>query len=163
MLRKKNNSRRSAAVGFSLVELLIVLAIIMIIAAISIPSLLGAKKSAFEAAAVSFLRQVQTRQVAYANTNDKFADRFSDLGLDQNSAGSGSCKGSQGNKGKGGGKCDVLVSQGYIFTLDAGGDEWDCIAEPIRDRSTGRYFFINETGVIRYKHGKRAKKKDPAI
>lgn len=159
MLRKRNNSRWSVAAGFSLVELLIVMAIIMIIAAISIPSLLSAKKSAFEAAAVSFLRQVQTRQVSYINTNDKFADLFSDLGLTQGTAGTGSCKG-----GKGGGNCDVLVNQGYIFTLDTkGDDEWDCIAEPIRDRSTGRYFFIDETGIIRYKHGKKAKKDDPVI
>ncbi len=159
MLRQRNNSRRSPAAGFSLVELLIVMAIIMIIASISIPSLLGAKKSAYEAAAVQFLRQVQTRQVSYTNTNNKFADLFSDLGLDQNSAGTGSCKG-----GGGGGNCDVLVSQGYIFTLDTKGDDkWNCNAEPIRDRGTGRYFFIDETGVIRYKHGKHAKKNDPAI
>ena len=163
MLRQRNNPRRPAAAGFSLIELLIVLAIILIIASISIPYLLAAKKSAYEAAAVSFLRQVQSRQVSHLNRDKQYASEFGELGLTQGAAGTGSCKGNQGKKGKGEGKCDVLVSQGYIFTLDAGGDEWDCNAEPIRDRDTSRYFFIDESGVIRYNHGKRAKKKDPAI
>ena len=52
--------------GFSLIELLIVVAIILIIAAIAIPNLLRSRISANEASAVSSLRQINTAQTAYS-------------------------------------------------------------------------------------------------
>ncbi|HZR65928.1 MAG TPA: prepilin-type N-terminal cleavage/methylation domain-containing protein [Terriglobales bacterium] len=52
--------------GFSLIELLIVVAIILIIAAVAIPSLLRAKIAANESAAASSVRQISTAQIAYA-------------------------------------------------------------------------------------------------
>jgi type IV pilus assembly protein PilA len=51
--------------GFSLIELLIVVAIILIIAAIAIPNLLRSKQSANEGAAVSVLRNVHNSQAVY--------------------------------------------------------------------------------------------------
>lgn len=51
--------------GFSLIELLIVVAIILIIAAIAIPNLLRARIAANESSAVSSLRTVNTAQVTY--------------------------------------------------------------------------------------------------
>lgn len=52
--------------GFSLIELLIVVAIILIIAAIAIPSLLQAKIAANEASAASSLRTIKTAEFAYS-------------------------------------------------------------------------------------------------
>ena len=54
--------------GFSLIELLIVVAIIMIIAAIAIPDLLKSKQAANEASAVGSLRTINTAEVTYAST-----------------------------------------------------------------------------------------------
>ena len=51
--------------GFSLIELLIVVAIILIIAAIAIPNLLRARIAANESSAVSSVRTINTSQVAY--------------------------------------------------------------------------------------------------
>lgn len=51
--------------GFSLIELLIVVAIILIIAAIAIPNLLRARISANEAAAVSSVRSITTAELIY--------------------------------------------------------------------------------------------------
>jgi type IV pilus assembly protein PilA len=51
--------------GFSLIELLIVVAIILVIAAIAIPSLLQAKISANEASAVGSVRTMTTAEAAY--------------------------------------------------------------------------------------------------
>ena len=53
--------------GFSLIELLIVVAIILIIAAIAIPNLLRARIAANESAAASQLRTLNTAQVSYAS------------------------------------------------------------------------------------------------
>lgn len=54
--------------GFSLIELLIVVAIILIIAAIAIPNLLRAKIAANEASAVSAIRTITTAETTYAST-----------------------------------------------------------------------------------------------
>ncbi|HEV2287636.1 MAG TPA: prepilin-type N-terminal cleavage/methylation domain-containing protein [Candidatus Acidoferrales bacterium] len=66
--------------GFSLIELLIVVAIILIIAAIAIPNLLRSKMAANEAAAVGALRTIITAQVTYYSTyNTGYATTFQAL------------------------------------------------------------------------------------
>jgi type IV pilus assembly protein PilA len=54
--------------GFSLIELLIVVAIILIIAAIAIPNLLRSRMSANEASAVNSLRSINTAEVTFYST-----------------------------------------------------------------------------------------------
>ncbi len=54
--------------GFSLIELLIVVAIILIIAAIAIPNLLRSRMAANESSAVGSLRTINTSEVTYAST-----------------------------------------------------------------------------------------------
>jgi len=58
--------------GFSLLELLIVVAIILIIATIAIPSLLRSRQAANESAAVGNLRNLNTAQVSYSSTNGTY-------------------------------------------------------------------------------------------
>ena len=52
--------------GFSLIELLIVVAIILIIAAIAIPNLLRARMQANEASAVSSIHAINTAEISYS-------------------------------------------------------------------------------------------------
>ena len=72
---------RNKQKGFSLIELLIVVAIILIIAAIAIPNLIRSKMAANEASAVASLRTYNTSIVAYQTTyaTDPTVD-FSQLG-----------------------------------------------------------------------------------
>lgn len=67
--------------GFSLIELLIVVAIILIIAAIAIPNLLRSRMAANEASAVGSLRTINTSEVTYASTyNVGFSADLASLG-----------------------------------------------------------------------------------
>jgi len=54
--------------GFSLIELLIVVAIILVIAAIAVPSLLRSRIAANEASAVYSIRTINTAQITYQST-----------------------------------------------------------------------------------------------
>ncbi len=60
--------RLKSSRGFSLIELLIVVAIILIIAAIAIPNLLNARMAANEAAAAQTIRTITTASMAYSST-----------------------------------------------------------------------------------------------
>src|SRR5438552_16999238 len=68
--------------GFSLIELLIVVAIILIIAAIAIPNLIKSKMAANEASAVGSLRTLTTGEIAYASACPAigFTNTLADLG-----------------------------------------------------------------------------------
>ena len=68
--------------GFSLIELLIVVAIILIIAAIAIPNLLRARMQANQSAAVATLRNINNSEATYivAYSSQGYADNFIKLG-----------------------------------------------------------------------------------
>ena len=67
--------------GFSLIELLIVVAIILIIAAIAIPNLLRARIAANESSAVGSVRTIVTAEVTYSSTwGTGFAATIANLG-----------------------------------------------------------------------------------
>jgi len=68
--------------GFSLIELLIVIAIILIIAAIAIPNFLRAKMSAHEASAVASIHAISTAEITYSSANPLigFSAALADLG-----------------------------------------------------------------------------------
>ena len=59
---------RQEEIGFSLIDLLIVIAIILIIAAIAIPNLLSARMSANESSAVGSLRAINAAEIAYSTS-----------------------------------------------------------------------------------------------
>lgn len=65
--------------GFSLIELLIVVAIIAIIAAIAVPSMLTARMAANEASAIQACRTIGSAEMAYASVNNQFFEN--DLSL----------------------------------------------------------------------------------
>ena len=67
--------------GFSLIELLIVVAIILIIAAIAIPNLLRSKIAANESSAVGSVRTIGTAEVTYSSSwGSGFAVDLASLG-----------------------------------------------------------------------------------
>lgn len=74
--------RRRAALGFTLLELMIVIAVIAILAAIVIPNLLAARMRANETAAISILRTISTAQAQFQKSGraDEDADGMGEYG-----------------------------------------------------------------------------------
>src|SRR5271170_3366783 len=71
---------RNKQKGFSLIELLIVVAIILIIAAIAIPNLLRSKMAANEASAVGTMRTINTASVSFSTTYGNYPVALTNLG-----------------------------------------------------------------------------------
>jgi type IV pilus assembly protein PilA len=157
--------------GFSLIELLIVVAIILIIAAIAIPNLLRSRIAANEASAVGSMRTINTAEVTYASTYPAtgFAGSLAALG------GSGTSSSSSNallldsvlgcSSGTGTTPC---AKSGYNFTLAASGSNpatfYTANAAPVSYDQTGkRYFYTDASGVIRYNTASAASSSDSAL
>lgn len=162
--------RRRSQRGLSLVEFTIAVTIIMIIAAISIPNLLKARQSAYEASAAGFLHTVQTEQIAYRATHGNYASSFSQLpGVaaltsGTTSTGTSGISSSGGQVvitdsdgltgGAGGGPSSTIIRQSYIFTMNKSSQEqWHVFATPILDREGGLYFSTDESGTMKSQKG----------
>ncbi|MBU1085965.1 MAG: prepilin-type N-terminal cleavage/methylation domain-containing protein [Candidatus Omnitrophica bacterium] len=133
--------------GFSLVEIMIVIAIIALLAAISIPNMLRTKLNANEQAAQTTLKEISKACESYRITQPvvTYPSVIADL-TDLN------------DQYIDASVFDLNGRRGYLFTFTAGPaaavegviQTFDCAARPITANVTGnRWFVIDETGVLR--------------
>jgi len=153
--------------GFSLIELLIVVAIILIIAAIAIPNLIRSRMSANEASAVGSIRTINTAEIAYSTT-------YPSVGFTALNALGGTAPCTSATSA---GAClidDVLssgttsVKSGYDFTVAGFSGNPTVVyatnAGPQAPGQTGqRYFYSDQSGVIRYNTTAAATASDAAL
>ena len=130
--------------GFTLIELMIVIAIIAIIAAIAIPNLLHARKSANETAAVGALKTITTSQSVFRE-GDKEQDGNLDYGMLTELSNVTLIDSVLGKGSK----------QGYFFSCSYAYSTsdflWFALANPQVPTSSGdRYFETSAAGVIYY-------------
>ena len=141
--------------GFSLIELLIVVAIILIIAAIAIPNLMRARMSANESSAVGSVRSINTAEISYNAA-------YSDLGFTTTLAQLGGAAGAACVPGTAtgcfiDGSLSSGTKSGYVFTMALGTagvgtplNDYSVSAKPaVVNQSGTRYFCSFEDAVVR--------------
>ena len=129
------NRRKS---GFSLIELLIVIAIILIIVTIAVPKLNNARMNASETAAIGALRAVHEAEVQYYSTYGRYATTLTELGPPTSGAPSPAAADllqedmASGTKG------------GYKFVITATPTGYKINANPVAFGSSGRRTFFSD-------------------
>ncbi len=122
--------------GFTLVEIIIVVAIIVLLAAIAIPNLLRARLNANEASAIAALKTLSSAMETYFVSQRKYPSDLTYL-VGATPPYIDSVLGS-GNK------------SGYWFNLSGGGNTYNVTATPLSPNVSGiRTFFLDPSGVIR--------------
>jgi type IV pilus assembly protein PilA len=167
--RRKEKTKRTIGrrvqEGFSLIELLIVVAIILVLSAIAIPNLIKSKMAANEASAVNTIRTFTSANVTYASLCPTvgYPATLADLG-----PGAGTCTG-------GANIVDPVlgvvlpVKAGFAFTYattaaSGTNDAYTLNADPSASGMSGqRHFFCDGTGVIRYNLAATATVASPAL
>jgi prepilin-type N-terminal cleavage/methylation domain-containing protein len=140
-MTRRSISRRQA--GFSLMELLIVVAILLIIGAIAIPRLTSARMQAQEMAAVRQIDTIHTAQTQYMSQFGRFATSLLELGPPTSGqAGQSGADLIPGDLAQG-------VKTGYKFAMEGTQEGYFITAVPVTFNSTGRRTFFSDQTLVK--------------
>lgn len=138
-------------VGLTLIELLIVVAILGVLAAIAVPQYLEMLKRAQETAAIAYMKSWTVAQEYYKDKYGWYADADDQLVKEKLIPVTLAKDGSRA---------------GYNYSIDSAAKAktgWWGKGWPVKANSRSRYFYIDQTGTLRYEIGKQASATSPSL
>jgi type IV pilus assembly protein PilA len=152
-----SNACRSGK-GFSLVELMVVLTILLVLAAIAAANFSRSREAASEAAAVSSMRTIAVSEIGYHSTYGGYAPTLDALGPPKPGMSADASRADL---------IDGALASGYrngyrfsYASTDQNGDglldRYEVNADPERRPASRPHFYMDESGIIRVEMGQRA-------
>lgn len=141
--------------GFTLIEMMIVVAIIAVISAITIPTMIRSRIHSNEASTIWNLRAICTAQVSYHSANNIYGNFDSLVNSSPNSM----------TRYLDESWYEGCIRQGYVYSMpQITNVQFVCYASPQTVGYSGnRYFRIDHTGIIRYNENQLPSNNDPVI
>jgi len=128
--------------GFTLIEMMLAVAVIAILLAIAVPNLMRNRLQANESSAIEHLRVIASAEVSYNAAHQSFGT-LANLADESVGPGTGFLS-SEWTEG--------FQKAGYTFTMPLATDSnFICFADPIAQNVTGRRFFrVDASGIVRF-------------
>ena len=127
--------------GFTLLELMIVVAVIALIAAMAIPNLRSSLIGSREAAAIGSMRTISTAVEQYRIRLGEYPEDLAELAVENPNLIDSELASGERN--------------GYMYELESFPGGFSCNADP-QTAPESRFFYVDETGVIRQSEGESA-------
>lgn len=137
--------------GFSLVEVMVVIAIILILMSIGVPNFLRSRTTALEGMAVGGLRSINNACQLFLNNNQSFPGGLGDLVPPTSNPPYIDTELASGRK----------QSYNFVYSLSELG--FTVNANPVNNLGRPRYFFVDQSGIIRVNEAGPADFDDPAF
>jgi len=144
--RRHEGQKDARRGGFSLMELLIVIAIILVILTVALPKLNNAVRGAREVGAAKAITTIQTAQVQYYSNYNRFAASLTELGPPSS--------GPEGPGAAGLIERDLASGEkgGYKYTVTATPNGYNISAVPSQYPSSGSKTFFSDQGMGIHQH-----------
>ncbi|MDD2653882.1 MAG: prepilin-type N-terminal cleavage/methylation domain-containing protein [Candidatus Omnitrophica bacterium] len=152
-------NKKNYTIGFTLVEIMVVVSIIMIMAALAIPNMIRGRITANEAMAVASSRSLYNACMLYSSKNEVFPDSMAYLTIPESNPPYIEEKLANAID-------SAHTKNGYWFEYVVSGDKdaFTVNARPRNDLAGKRRFFFNEDGLIHYsENGSDATVDSPVI
>ncbi|MCA1901331.1 MAG: prepilin-type N-terminal cleavage/methylation domain-containing protein [Candidatus Hydrogenedens sp.] len=148
--------KKRVIAGFTLIEISIVVLIISVLAAITIPALIRSRIHANEASTIWNLRAISTAQVSFYSSHNTYGS-FDSLVNGMPTTPITRYLDESWSEG--------CIRQGYVYSMpEATNVRFVCYASPeTLGYSGNRYFRVDHTGIIRYNETQLPSDSDPVI
>jgi type IV pilus assembly protein PilA len=155
-MKRSINSDRPNQKGFTLIEMLVVIAVMLVIVGIAAPAIVSSIQASNENAAAGTLKQVASAELGYRNLYNAYSPTAAALGGTSSATTCPSIPLATGACLLPDGLAKVLdagTNQGYTYVYTLANGTWTMSATPSSSYAGRKAFFVDGSGAITYQNG----------